>query len=136
LLLKLQLSGSGNKSKYSGSNLSDETRNRILEQFVTVVVDQEMFRENDLTISQVAEKLGVGRTYLSQVINEHFGLSFNAYINDCRLELAKRYLADRTYDKYSINGIAEMVGFKSLSAFNSGFKKATGLTPSYYRNNS
>lgn len=136
VLMRLQLVPGENKTKYAQSNLSDETRQKILDQLSLFMQQEQVFRDQDLTISQVADQLSVSRTYLSQVINETYGQNFTNYINEYRIELAKKYLANREYDKYAISGIAEMVGFRSLSSFNTCFKKITGLTPSYYRNNS
>ena len=49
-----------------------------------------------------------------------------------RIDKAKEVLISTQYRNYSMEGIAEMVGFKSRSAFYSSFKGFTGLTPSQY----
>lgn len=136
LLLRLQLEPAQNKTKYAQSNLSDTTRNQIVEALEALMHEEQLYRNQELTLSMAAEKLNISRTYLSQVINESFGQNFTSYVNDFRIDLAKRYFSDRAYDKYAISGIAEMVGFRSLSSFNTSFKKTTGLTPSYFRKHS
>jgi len=124
------------KMKYAQSNLSNDSKNAILEKFDSLIDGEELFRKQDLTINYVADKLEISRTYLSQVINEMYAENFTNYINKRRISLSKKFLSDPEYNKYSINGIAEMVGFKSLSSFNSAFKRNSGLTPSYFRKNS
>jgi len=121
--------------KYAQSNLSDGKKQEILNRLVEFMVNEQMFTNQDLNLNMVAEKLNVSRTYLSQVINETYSQNFTAYINSYRINLAKKFLLSAEYDKYSIQGIAEIVGFKSVSAFNASFKKLTGLAPSYYRKN-
>ncbi len=123
------------KKKYAESPLTDDRKDDILEQFVDLIIEQELFKDQNLKLETVAKSLNVGRTYLSQVINESFSQNFNSYINNCRINLAKEYLLAPEYNIYSIKGISETVGFKSLNTFNSSFKKFTGLTPSFYRNN-
>jgi AraC-like DNA-binding protein len=44
-------------------------------------------------------------------------------------------LLDKQLDHYSIEGIASMCGFSTISTFNTNFKRITGVTPSYYREN-
>lgn len=121
--------------KYAQSNLTDQKKQEILVQLMDYMVNEQLFIDQNLTLNAVAQKLEVSRTYLSQVINETYSQNFTSYINSYRINLAKKYLISEEYDKYSIQGIAEMVGFKSVSAFNTSFKKNTGLAPSYYRKN-
>lgn len=121
------------QKKYAQSNLTEEKKVAILTAFMVLMKDQKIYMKSDLSLASVAQELDVSRSYLSQVINETYSQSFTAYINTCRIEQAKAFLLADEYDKYSINGIAEIVGFKSISAFNTAFKKNTGLTPSYYR---
>lgn len=123
------------KDKYAQSKLSDQKKEEILRQLVELMISEQIFTDQDIKLNTVAEKLDVSRTYLSQVINETHDQNFTAYINSHRINLAKTYLLSEEFNKYSIQGIAEIVGFKSVSAFNTSFKKFTGLAPSYYRRN-
>jgi AraC-like DNA-binding protein len=71
---------------------------------------------------------------VSQVIHEHCGLNFNAFLNQYRIKEACKRMSDTTrYGNYTIEAIANDVGFRSRSAFASSFKRITGLTPSEYQ---
>ena len=70
--------------------------------------------------------------YISQAINAAFNKNFNTFVNEYRIKLAMKYLANGVKKQYSIEGISEKVGFKSKSAFNIVFKKMAGITPSFY----
>ena len=97
------------------------------------MIHSHFFLEDKISLEQVAKKLGVSRSYLSQVINEKYDANFSSVVNQFRIDLAKDYLKNPAYDKYSIKGISELVGFKSFSAFNAAFKKNTGTTPASFR---
>lgn len=122
--------------KYASSSLSDDKRDEILAGLKKLMEEQQLYTDPQLKLETVADQLGVSRTYLSQIINQAIGENFSSYINALRVRLAKEYLIREDHQKYSIQGIAEIVGFNSLSAFNAAFKKETGLTPSYFRKNS
>lgn len=124
-----------NSEKYATSSLSDDKRDEILAGLKALMEGQQIFKDPQLKLETVADQLGVSRTYLSQIINQAIGENFSSYINALRIRLAKEYLTRDDFQKYSIQGIAEMVGFNSLSTFNASFKKETGLTPSYFRKN-
>ncbi|NMH89074.1 helix-turn-helix domain-containing protein [Flavivirga algicola] len=87
-----------------------------------------------LTLSVLAEHLGISDRKLSMVINDIMKTSFYDLINKYRIEEAKKKLASSDYDKYSITGIAEICGFNSKSSFYRIFKKETGMTPTQYKN--
>ena len=89
----------------------------------------------DLNIEVVSKKLGISRHYLTQVINQSLHKKFFTYINEYRIEEAKKMLADQNFRNYSIIRIAYDSGFNTKAGFNLTFKKLTGLTPSKYRNN-
>ena len=78
--------------------------------------------------------MNTNKSYLSQVINEYFRKNFSTFVNEYRVKEASRLLLEKESENYTIEAIANSVGFKSKSAFNSAFKKFTGITPSYFVN--
>ncbi|MCD4773346.1 MAG: helix-turn-helix transcriptional regulator [Bacteroidales bacterium] len=109
----------------------DELKDKLEELFV----NQEIFTNKNLTLSSTAMTLKTNTSYLSALINKDYKCNFNQFVNKYRIEKACEYLRNRKMDIYSVEGIAEMVGFKSKSAFNQAFKDTTGITPSTFRNN-
>ena len=83
-----------------------------------------------LTLSQVADSVYINHTYLSRVIKGELGMGFSDLLNLIRIENAKKFLKDPSYN---INRIAEMVGYSSPQYFNHSFKKIVGITPWQYR---
>jgi AraC-like DNA-binding protein len=87
----------------------------------------------ELTMPELARKVGISKEMLSQVINRELHLNFNAFLNRYRVEEAKRKLKDPRENQFVILKIALDVGFNSKSSFNAVFKKTTGMSPSDYR---
>jgi len=121
------------EKKYSSSSLSDDKKQKILSELDNLINNEKFFLKTDLTIDVLSNKLSISRTYLSQIVNETFESSFTVYINKQRLNYSMKLLTDPSNDKYSVAGIAEMSGFKSISSFNTLFKQKTGITPSVFR---
>ena len=89
--------------------------------------------QNGITLSSLAKKFKTNTKYLSQIINQHKEKSFNNYINELRINYAVEKLkTDLKFRKYSINGIAEEVGFNTSESFSKAFYKNTGIKPSYF----
>lgn len=106
----------------------------LIEKF-TKLSKSELIKDANLNLDKLAKKLGTNRTYLSEVLNDQFQLSFSQWINQERVNVAKEMLISEDNDKFSIEAIAFSVGFSSTSTFNQQFKTITGLTPSYFRKN-
>jgi len=86
---------------------------------------------NSFTINDIAEYFGYSPKYLSRVFSEVLGLSLKQFIISQKMETAAYYLTD---SDRSITEIAASVGFSDVHNFSRSFKKATGFTPSQYRN--
>lgn len=149
------------ESKLSFSNeLSDEDLNissipdfRIpIKSMIDMICNQRIEKEkekDDLFISQVlsfiaenykmdifsqvtvAEKFNVSSSYLSRFFSEKLGVSFIQYVNDLKMNEAKRLLV--TTD-IGISNIIEQVGYLDKSNFMKRFKKNEGITMGQYRN--
>lgn len=122
-----------NLDKYTGSSLNSARSEEILMEITRVLNDTELICTPGFSLSQLASRVGVNTSYVSQVINEHYGESFSTLINDMRIRMACRRMNDTAkYGMITIEGIAESVGFQSRSTFIRAFKKVNGMTPSEY----
>ena len=84
----------------------------------------------DITVEDVAAKVGISRKYLFVVFKKHVGISPKEYILDYRMRRAKDFLADPSLP---VGSIAYSVGYKDPLTFSKIFKQRTGLSPSDYR---
>jgi YesN/AraC family two-component response regulator len=87
----------------------------------------------DLKIDDLCIVLKTNRNYLSKTINNKYGMNFFNFINSFRIGRAKELLTDKKFEHYSIQGVAEMSGFKSSSSFYTFFKQIVGVTPADFR---
>ena len=93
------------------------------------------FLNKNLSLASLAKKCNTNQRYLSNIINQSKKKSFRNYINDLRIDYVIEQLEKNSeLKKYSIEGIANEVGFKTGRAFSNAFKKKTGKYPSVYVN--
>ena len=96
------------------------------------MLKEKLYLDEALTIHSLATILKTNSKYLSQLINTEFNKNFVVYVNEFRVEEAKRLLLNKENMYLTIEAIGYESGFKSKSAFNSVFKKNTGQTPSSF----
>ena len=120
-------------TRYVSSSLVDKQKQRYSEQLLQYMEEHKPYRSQTLTLSELAEALGINSKYLSQVINELQGLNFMDFINGYRIRAAQEMLNAPRYKHYTIMAIADEVGFRSRSAFYTAFKKLTGQTPTEFK---
>lgn len=87
------------------------------------------YRHN-ISISEIANDLGIDRTYLYRLFKEAYGISPQKFLLNFRLKTAINKLES---SKMSIAEIAYECGFNDASAFCHQFKKAYKDTPLNYR---
>ncbi|PIB31325.1 hypothetical protein BFP77_01790 [Maribacter sp. 4U21] len=118
------------KSKSIILNIKTNEIKRITER-LNELEKKEYFLRIDCTASNVAKKLKTNTTYLSKIINVHYHKNFTNYINDFRIEyVLERLKKDKLFRKYTIQSMANEIGFKSKETFNYAFKKRMGVLPS------
>ncbi|WP_272151125.1 helix-turn-helix domain-containing protein [Tenacibaculum aiptasiae] len=105
----------------------------IIDKLRAAVEEFELFKHVDLTIIDVAEKIGVHPRKLSATINANLGSNFNQFINNYRVEYAKKLLKNNLENNFTIEAIAHESGFKSRTSFYTAFKNSTQMTPIKYK---
>lgn len=120
-------------NKYKKSTLTAEQKHSILSKLDVMLTNEKFYLNDNVSLSHVATQLNTTTHHLSQVINEYKGISFQKLIAKHRMQEAKILLKNSQYNQTTIENIAETVGYNSKSAFNTTFKKHTGLTPTEYR---
>lgn len=122
--------------RYEKSTLTPERAERYLARLSEMMESEKPYTDGELSLQKLAEMLGISAHHLSQVINERLNQNFFDFVNQYRVEEAKRQLLDTKKKHYSIMAIAADVGFNSKSAFNAAFKKHANVTPSEWRRTS
>ena len=120
------------RKKYEKSGLSEEGAVELYQKLSRAMGNEKLFTNGDLTLTDLAKKLGTHPNYLSQVINVKEGKNFFDYINTLRTEEFKRLVTDPHNQKFTLLSLAYECGFNSKSSFNKYFKKVTGQQPSEY----
>lgn len=97
-------------------------------------MNEGLYREPGLTVAKLAYTINIQEHRLRRLINSHLGhRNISQFLNDYRIEEAKRRLADPNERHVQILTIAMETGYVSLRPFNRAFKNRTGQTPSEYR---
>ena len=101
---------------------------------LNAAMDAGAWREEALTVGNLAQHLGVPEHQLRRLINDGLGhRNFASFLNGYRVRAAKASLGNPAEARITIAAIAFDVGFGSLSPFNRAFRAATGETPKAWR---
>ena len=99
------------------------------EKILQVVVTQKVYTEPELSLTDLAKKLGTNASVLSKAINKSFGMNFNDFINYYRVQGIIEKLKAGEHKTQTLISIAYDCGFNSKATFNRAFKKVTGTIP-------
>jgi len=119
--------------KYDNKKIKADEAALMESNLDTIIKEKELFKNPDLRLNDVASQLHILPHYLSQFLNDNLGKSFSLFINEYRIEEAKRLLIKER--NYTTEAIGYECGFNSKSTFFTTFKKLTGSTPANYRKN-
>ena len=94
---------------------------------------EKMYAVKNLTVEDMAARLGTNRSYLSRAVNTYAGVSFNAWLNSMRIKESIKLLSETDMP---IKKVADEVGYANLTTFYNNFIKETGVPPSKFRTES
>ncbi len=119
--------------KYKYNHIDESVKDEIMARILKVLDNTEEICQDSFSVQRLSELVGWKYNYVAQVIGERFNKNFNTIIAEYRIREACRRLQDTEhYGQYSVEGIAQSVGYKSRSSFANVFKRITGLSPSVY----
>lgn len=91
---------------------------------------EENYNQHFLGLCYISEQVGVSTSYVSKVFKEEYGIGVVEYMNELRIEAAKKLMEK---EGITIKEIAEQVGFTSDIHFIRIFKKYENITPGVYK---
>ena len=118
--------------RYERSGLGDLEAAR-LEDALLVLMDRERpWTDSELTLADLASRLGTTPHKLSEVLNAQVGQTFYDFVNGYRVRDVQRRIQAGEARTRKMLALAHDAGFASKSTFNQAFKKHTGRTPSEF----
>ena len=120
------------QKKYSKSSIgSDESAKYglAIENYFTTT---KPYLQEDFALESISDHLQLQKQQVSQIIGEHFNMTFYELLNYYRIEEFCRRVANGAHKTKSILGVAMDCGYKSKSTFNAAFKKLKEIPPSTY----
>ncbi|MGY5958620.1 AraC family transcriptional regulator [Kosakonia sp. BK9b] len=85
--------------------------------------------EKEYSLSGLAQLAAMSSSSLRVKFRQAYGQSVFDYLRDCRLEMARRYLAQG----YSVQQAAWMSGYQHATNFSTAFRRRYGVAPSEIR---
>ena len=80
----------------------------------------------DLSLAMIGQEMGFNPIYLSRVFKQEEGCSIREYIEDCRMDMAKRMIMNSHMKIYEI---AEKCGYQNTAYFIKIFRTHFNMTP-------
>ena len=112
---------------------SAERDSQLIERILDIMENTTDYCDPDFGVTQLTTLVGSNINYVPRVIKARLGKSVPMLVNEYRIREARRRMLDKErYGNYTLQAIAESVGFKSQNNFIAMFKRMTGITPSLY----
>jgi AraC-like DNA-binding protein len=118
--------------RHKNERLNEKEYAAFSEKLNQLMIEEQIFLNNELNLPGLANQLGLSIHDTSYLINRLTAGNFYNFINQLRVEEAKKMLIAGHMTGLNMLGIAFASGFNSKTAFNTAFKKYTGYSPTAY----
>lgn len=99
------------------------------ERIISYIEIEKPYVKTAFSLHDISQALNIPHNRVTTCFNKQLKVPFPSYRNKLRIEHATHLLRTGTHLNMSIEGIAEMSGFKSKSIFYKTFKEEHGTTP-------
>src|SRR6185312_14259030 len=118
--------------RYGRSGLADDEAARLRDELLALMDRDLLWTDCELTLADLAARLGTTPHKLSEVLNAQIGNTFYDFVNSYRVRDVQRRIQAGEARTRKMLAVALDAGFASKSTFNQAFKKHTGQTPSEF----
>lgn len=92
--------------------------------------EQKHYAKSSFNKDFIRKDTGINHHYITDYLRDFLGCSLTTYVNDKRIELAvKLIINDSNFRKYTMQAMAETVGYNSVATFKRAFKDRTQMRP-------
>lgn len=133
-LTKSKLSKMGSRMLELGFEILDDQKKRIIEKVKNLLIEkvqtgalEEHFRISDY----LGRKLSKDYSLISRLFSEVEGITIEQFFILQKIEKVKELII---YNEMNLSEIAFQLGYSSGAHLSAQFKKVTGMSPSYFRN--
>jgi ligand-binding sensor domain-containing protein/AraC-like DNA-binding protein len=121
------------RPKYKGTPLNPYFAEECIKKLKHLMEVEKLYTDADISLQSLADKISITPHQLSQLLNEKLNHNFADFINSYRIEEARQILQGPKGARQRMTAVAAAVGFNTLAAFYSAFKKYTAMTPAQYK---
>jgi len=118
-------------NKYADKKIDTDRASNLIKNLKAVMNDEGLYKNSNAKSSLIAKKIGLTTHQFSQLLNDNLGKNFALFINEYRIEAAKKMLQKN--HNLTLEAIGYECGFNSKSTFFTTFKKLVGTTPAQYK---
>ncbi len=119
------------RNRHEQSRVSNLDIEAVLEHLRRIMAEEELYLDEELSLPDLAERVDLGTHQLSEILNLEPGGGFYGFVNEFRIEHARRLLLEEP--EMPILTVGFRSGFNTSSAFYNSFKRRTGKTPGHFR---
>jgi len=130
--LKVKKEAESSKKETTLDRGEIEKYNRLYNDIAKLFKEQELYKDPNLNLSQLAILLNTNTNYISQAIQLNKGMNFSTFVNSYRINMIKEMIEEGLAQKYTIQYIYTSAGFEHQTTFNKVFKRFEGINPSDY----
>lgn len=118
-------------TKYADKKIAMEEALSSIQKLELLMESEELFKDANLKSSDLSKKIGLNTHQFSQLLNDNLGKNFALFVNEYRIEAAKKLLQSNS--NLTLEAIGYECGFNSKSTFYTTFKKIVGKTPKQFK---
>lgn len=130
-LINIEQGNIEDKSSKASANLLTDERQKEIEGALRKWCDDKEYRDYNVTIFSLADKLGYRKNELTAYFNQSKHTNFRTWLSDIRFNEAIRIMEN--FPNYSNDAISSECGFSSHTQIYRIFKQKTGLSPNQWR---